>query len=501
LPDSYEIVAPRASSLIEALRAVGYTTQTALADLVDNSITAEAKNVWLEFGWAGQSSFISITDDGSGMSEAELSEAMRPGNRSPLETRSPEDLGRFGLGLKTASFSQARRLTVASKRGGESIAVRRWDLDYVGQTGEWRLLKAPEPGSEKRLEHLSRIPHGTVVLWERMDRIVGDAQISAAAQDRFLRTAQSVAEHLAMVFHQYVGGQRPKLRIYVNGREDRHRVRAWDPFLETHIATFSPSDAERIKFPEGDIRAKGFVLPHRDRLSEDEFRDAAGPAGWNSQQGFYVYRNQRLLVAGGWLDLGYTNEEHYKLARIKVEIPNSTDAEWAIDVKKSRARPPPSARPRLKELADVVRQKAREVFVHRGRRSSGNPTEPLRRAWREVVKEGKLAYKVDREHPLVRMVLSMCSKSQKAAVEAMLRLLEATVPIQKIWLDVAEKSEIHAAPFELDPPAHVREVIAQLYQALRIDGISADTARQRLLNIEPFNAYPEHIGALLDREE
>jgi hypothetical protein len=304
-----------------------------------------------------------------------------------------------------------------------------------------------------------------------------------------------------MVFHQYIGGPRPELRIYINGREERHRVRAWDPFLEDQIATFSPSDPERIRFPDGDVKAKGFVLPHKDKLSEDDYRRAAGPAGWNSQQGFYVYRNRRLLVAGGWLDLGYPNEEHYKLARIRVEIPNSTDADWAIDVKKSRARPPPAIRQRLRELADLVRQRAREVFVHRGRVSSGSSSEPLRRLWMDSSRDGKLAYRIDRQHPLVKLVVDQASNvAHRKAIDALLRLVEATIPVQKIWLDVAEKPEVHAAPFAFETQQQIREVVSQLYRALIADGVSPEMARERLMNMEPFNALPEVVAHVVDAE-
>lgn len=502
--DEYVIVPPRASALIEALRAVGYTLQTAIADLIDNSITAAATTVRLDFGWAGRDSVILLSDDGVGMTPDELTEAMRAGTRNPLEVRSPNDLGRFGLGLKTASFSQARRLTVASKTPASPVAVRRWDLDYVGRTGEWRLLTDAQPASRALFARLDAARQGTVVLWEQLDRLVGDtAADNQKAHDAFLRSTTSVAAHLAMVFHQYLSGTRPKLRIFINGDEDRHRVRAWDPFLESHLATFSPSDAERIRFAEGDVRAKGFVLPHKDRLNEEQYRDAGGPAGWNSQQGFYIYRNQRLLVPGGWLDLGYQNEEHYKLARIRVEIPNSTDAEWAIDVKKSRARPPAALRPRLRELADVVRQKAREVFAHRGRVASGNAAEPLRRIWVDSNTDGKkLAYRIDRLNPLVRLVFAQASgKPHEKSIEAMLRLLEATIPIQKIWLDVAERPDTHARPFELDPPVHVREVLEQLVRALKADGVSAATARRRLLSMEPFSFYPELVEELVPAQD
>lgn len=503
MPKNYELAEPRAASLIEALRAVGYTLQTALADLIDNSITASATQVRIDFTWSGRDSSIAITDDGLGMSEPQLVDAMRPGTRSPLEMRSPNDLGRFGLGLKTASFSQARSLTVASRTRGGRISVRRWDLDYVGDTGEWRLLKSPAPGSEQKIAHLDRMDQGTLVLWEKLDRMVGNAPTGdQQAHDRFLTAAADVENHLGMVFHRFIGGSRPALRIYMNGLGDKNRIRAWDPFLESHVATFSPSEAETIRFSGRNITVKGFVLPHKDKLSENEFVAAAGPAGWNAQQGFYVYRNQRLLVPGSWLDLGYTNEEHYKLARIRVDIPNSSDADWAIDVKKSRARPPAALRQRLKELAAIVRNRAREIYVHRGLKSKGGSSEPLSRIWLSETKQNRLTYKLDRSHPLIRFVLSKTqSKHQRQSLNALLCLIEATVPIQQIWLDTAEKPEVHARPFEHEPPAHVREIMIHLYRALRAGGTSEELARQRLLNMEPFNSYPELVGSITGEED
>ena len=133
---AFEVVQPNAAAMIESLRALGYSTKTAVADLIDNSIYAGAPNVWVNLFWDGVDSYVAICDDGGGMNAAVLRNAMRPGSRNPLEKRDARDLGRFGLGLKSASFSQCRRLTVASKDGSGSTEVRRWDLDYVNSTSE-----------------------------------------------------------------------------------------------------------------------------------------------------------------------------------------------------------------------------------------------------------------------------------------------------------------------------------------------------------------------------
>ena len=135
----HEITAPDAASMFESLRAFGYELPTALADLIDNSVFAGARNVWIDFEWNGAESTVSITDDGHGMAEKELVNAMRPGSRNPREVRDPKDLGRFGLGLKTASLSQGRRLTVRSKQVESTGFTRCWDLDHVAKTGDWYL--------------------------------------------------------------------------------------------------------------------------------------------------------------------------------------------------------------------------------------------------------------------------------------------------------------------------------------------------------------------------
>lgn len=159
--------------MVEALRGLGYNVQTALADIIDNSIAAGATEVRLKFDWANEASLISCLDNGRGMTESELDRAMRLGERNPLEERTSADLGRFGMGLKTASFSQCRRLTVATTTA-EGVHCLRWDLDFLAGSADdgWHLLEGPHPGSEAHMSMLSKYSSGTFVLWELLDRIV-----------------------------------------------------------------------------------------------------------------------------------------------------------------------------------------------------------------------------------------------------------------------------------------------------------------------------------------
>ena len=498
----YDDVAPDASAMIESMRAHGYTLSSAVADLVDNSIAAQARNVWLQCEWSGQDSWITVTDDGEGMTAGELRDAMRLGSRNPLEDREPRDLGRFGLGMKTASLSQCRRLTVASQRTGAEFAVRRWDLEHIARADVqgWQLLRATYPGSEGRLDALEHLRSGTVVLWEQLDRVVGNASSdNSRVHDHFLRLVGEVEAHLGMVFHRYLARGRTSLTLHVNGE----KIAAWDPFLEGHAAT-QPTPEECIRLTEGEVRVRGFVLPHKDKLGSEAHRAASGPAGWNAQQGFYVYRNERLIVPGSWLGLGprrpWTKEEHYKLARIRIDIPNSMDHLWQIDVKKSNAIPPNPIRERLRRIADAVRSDARAVFSHRGKYGARASHGEIRRPWKTRKTRSGFSYRIDREHPLVGAVLSEQRGAGKKKAEAMLRVIEETVPVHQIWLDTAEEPDNAARPFAGTTEHQVRKVIDEAYSAVRRNrGLTHDQTIGLLLSMEEFTEYKAIIATIEDR--
>ncbi len=504
----FDIVEPSASALFESIRAFGYTPETAIADLIDNSIFAGAKNVWLDFHWNGRDSYVTIRDDGCGMVESSLVSAMRPGSAHPMAERETKDLGRFGLGLKTASISQCRRLTVASKAATTLISVRRWDLDYIASIANnasdsgWRLLRDAAPGSESRFQSLAELKTGTIVLWEVLDRIVGDVDVNdSRAQDRFLINIKRIEEHIAMVFHRFLEGPRPRVNIYINGSKEEHRISPWDPFLRSHSATWS-TPLEPISLGDHKISVQGFVLPHKDKLAAEVLDIASGPKGWNAQQGFYVYRNERLLVAGNWLGLGsprsWAQEEHYKLARILVDIPNTTDGEWQIDVKKSTARPPAIVRSRLERLADSVRKRARKVFAHRGSYNARGSDVELEQIWKSFTIDGRRSYRIDRNHALLRDLKIHVNESEKD-LEILLRLIEETVPVQQIWLDAAELPDKHSRPFETAVEADVVEVMTHFYRALlRVEGLQPSDAVRKIAALELFREY-QHLLHLLNK--
>lgn len=494
----YEDVPPDPAAMIESMRAFGYSLPTAVADLVDNSITADAANVWVELHWAGAESSVRVLDDGHGMDAETLTNAMRLGSRSPRELRAPNDLGRFGLGLKTASFSQARSLTVASRPDGGAVEVRRWDLDHVTRTRAWSLLVNPPAKDVAGLAGLESLASGTLVVLDRLDRLVRDSSPDdAAAHQRLLEHVRRTEEHLAMVFHRFLSG-RGAVTLHVNGRP----VEPWDPFLVEHPAHPAtqqlPPDA--LEFEGGRVEVHPFVVPHQSKLGPELHRLAAGPRGWNAHQGFYVYRARRLLVAGDWLGLPFRQEEHHKLARIRIDLDNSMDSAWQIDVRKATARIPGPLRDRLRAIADTTRRRASEAYRFRGK-VVAREQRPGQTAFvwqRRRDRNGRIAYLLNRDHPLIREALDEGAEVRDA-VQRTLRLAEENLPVAAITIDASERPE--TAEAQLPFAGRDREVLEMLRRAhgtLVASGADPMSVLHTLATVEPFDSHPAVVAVLYE---
>ena len=495
LSDGFDVVNPDPGALIESLRSFGYSLEASIADIVDNSVTAGAHNVHIQFTWCGEQSTIAIIDDGRGMTEDELINAMRPGSRSPLEERDPMDLGRFGLGLKTASFSQSRKLSVGSKAAGHEPTIRIWDLDYVNRWEEWRLRKVAPWDNYSAFSALNTRESGTIVLWEQIDRLVQGAEKDDSRRENlFYEHIDTVKSHLGMVFHRFL--ENPNfLKIFINNQQ----LSPWDPFLRNHPTTQLLPE-EPLYHSGQKITVRPFVLPYRSKLSDRAYKTAGGPGGWNVRQGFYIYRNNRLIVSGDWLGLGFRKETHTKLARISVDIPNSMDEDWKIDVRKSVARPPAHLRDDLKRIARLTIERATAVYRHRGKVVERQTAEDFVFPWNTNVRDGTYFYTVNRSHPLVSAALENSGDNRKH-LEAMLRLVEETVPAPTIIVNNADNPDKLRRPFEGSPTEELRAVMEVIWSSLRQSGVSIADSRERIVRMEPFCDYPEHVAVFLESME
>lgn len=478
---------PEASSMIETFRAVGYSIETAIADIIDNSITANAQNIWVDYNWKGPETTLSITDDGHGMDEQELIQAMKPGSTSPLDERSEGDLGRFGLGLKTASFSQCRKFSVLSRKENTESCYWCWDLDYVNQVRKWSLIKYC-PEQEVYQQKLKELGKGTIVIWWDIDRLPADAQASnEKSKDSFLSTMENVKNHLGMVFHRYI--EEDGLNLYFRGR----KIEPWDPFM---IGYDGLQTRPETVLEDGKVSVKGFVLPHRSKLTADAYNMGKGPKdSWTAYQGFYVYRNRRLLVAGDWLGM-FKKEVHYDLCRIRIDLPNNMDEEWQLDIKKSVARPPARLKDTIVSIAKEVRQQAIEVYRHKGkvvkRKLAKEEYFPL---WEEKTRHGKRFYKLNRDHPFLEELLNS-NDVNSSQLEKVLQFIEETVPIPLITLQESENDKPHGQPFEGKDHETIIQLMRTLYKKLLNEGQNIEQAKSRISNIEPFNFYLEYLEQL-----
>ena len=378
------LVIPSARRLMRSLRDVGYDLPSAVADLVDNSIDAEATHVAIDLHGSWRGPYVRVADNGTGMTERQLDEAMRYGS---ARRYAGGDLGHFGLGLKTASLSQCRRLTVATRTTPPGrVRVRRWDLDHVADHDAWILEHPRVRDCRPELLEPLHDTAGTVVMWEHLDRILGRRRPDGDAAERRLQLVRGdVHEHLAMVFHRFLAGENRSQRVGIalNGE----RVAPWDPFARSEPLTQKlPRQTLRLEH-DGTIhrvRVRPHVLPNQHHFSSPEAHQAAaGPQRWNRQQGLYIYRQDRMIQSGGWSRFR-TLDEHSKLARIALDIPATADDAFPTNVAKMRVKIPDGLRPQLRVLIagvvgraqDVYRQRVRLVPTHRSPEESAPNGEP-----------------------------------------------------------------------------------------------------------------------------
>lgn len=476
---------PKAGAMINTFRAFGYNLQTAIADIIDNSISAKAENVWIQYEWAGEKSWVTITDDGSGMDREELILAMTPGSKDPKDDREEHDLGRFGLGLKTSSFSQCKALTVLAKKENQSVIKRHWDLDYVNETGKWNLLDYLSNG--KFLDPLEKLDHGTTVLWEKLDRLVGNANIhNEAARNVYLEEFEKVEEHLSLVFHRYL--ERKKLNIWMNG----NKLQAWDPFMKD---TEGGQLVAHEVLDNGQVQVKCYVLPHISKLNPEQ-RKKAKSEEWYRLQGFYIYRNSRLLLYGDWLGL-FAKNEHFKNSRILVDIPNKLDHDWKIDIKKATATPSLAVRKDLVRLGKMTRKAAGAVHRFRGNQIMLDDSiksfdfQPVWKARKN--RDDSRHYYINEGHPLIKQLLEKESISP-GELKSVIKLIGETTPVESIIQYHSEEPESHELrESHTEPDAGTIALAKMMYDSLRSSGVGRDLAIKQIFNIEPFNQYTQLI--------
>lgn len=422
---------PYAPTLIESTRAIGYSLEAAVADIIDNSIAANAKNVDIYF-FPIDGAYIAILDNGKGMAEEEIDIAMQYGSKNPTEERDKKDLGRFGLGLKTASLSQCRCLTVISKQG-DNLEGRQWDIDHVTEVGDWSLNILDEEDIQQipQFDELIKNESGTLVVWQKLDRLkAGEINFELSLG----RKIDRVRDHLSLIYHRYLAGESEitKLKLSINGE----KIKGVDPFLTEK--SVQAMDDEILVIQGNKILVRPYILPHISKLTSDEIKMLGGKDGLRKQQGFYVYRNKRLLVWGTWFRM-MRQGDLSKLARIRVDIPNTLDDLWTLDIKKSYALPPAEVRKNLEIIINQIAERSKRTWTFRGKKEVSDTETHV---WNRMKnKQGGFYYEVNREHPLVQQMIK-ANPDIEVSLNALLRQIEMGLPLNQLYVDLNNDEQI-----------------------------------------------------------
>ncbi len=463
---------PPAKTLITGIRAIGYSFSTAVADIIDNSISAKAHRIDVISEVGSGVAYVQFLDDGIGMNYDDLENAMLLGSDREGREDSELELGRFGLGLKAASLSQCRIFTVASKVNNEFNAIT-FDLNLIEAENKWnlRVLDNDEINTLPNIEKLSEYTSGTLVTWKDFDKIEGG---SKKFEDTLREMIAEAKKHVELVFHRFYSGH----EIYFNYR----RIEKRDPFLCGSAPRQQTGHTERLKVNGYYIEVTPYTLPFWNTITDEEKALLGYPKSIHDDQGFYLYRNKRLISWGSWFRMGLKSEQN-KLARVQVDIPSTVDSIWMLDVKKSSARIPDVIREELRASVkdSFVRSKKTVRFPGLKEQCAENPV------WIRTINmhEKTVLYSINRDNPLVMELFENLGHGEARLLEILLSQIEASLPRHTIWNDHTDDTlQIPDRTDTLDIEQQISELTDILAMA-KLDGKAG--LLDRLLSTESYS--------------
>lgn len=483
---------PEARLLLASLRSVGYNEETAIADIIDNCISAQAHEIEIQFDW--EKKRILISDDGFGMSERDLIENMRIGSSDPSKIRDEHDLGRFGMGMKTAAFSLGKKLTVVTK-SDSAVSNASWDLEQIPEIG-WNLIVQEESEISEFASQIGE--QGTIIIIENLDRVI-DIDDEKKAKNKFYRIASKTEKHLALTFHRFI--EEDGLVLKLNG----NLIKAWNPFVLENSATQElPEESVFSDNNSAEVIIQPYVLPHKTKFaSDDDYQAAGGPKGWNYHQGVYVYRNRRLIICGTWFDY-IKKEPAYNLARIKIDITSASDEDWKIDIKKSTASLPSYVRESLEREIDLCTEASARVYNSRGSYSKSNVNVPnLDYVWEQRKKNGRYSFHINRKHSLLNSIKKQLDDQGKLTLSAYLTLVENFAPFMHSGVaDSLQKGKADPEPDKtsLEYQVQIKE-LTDMIKLFLSQGFTKEETQSTLLDMPNYRHLREDIIRLVEEAQ
>lgn len=477
---------PKAKFLMGSMRHMGYSFADAIADVMDNSVSANANTIRLFFPVNADNIYVGILDDGHGMSKQELFRAMCYGSQANEKERNENDLGRFGLGMKSASLSQCRKMTVISKKEGE-LSAYRWDYDEItsqGQRGDWAVLELDETDIRQLFcyDEIAKLEHGTLVLWEEFDGLYKSS--GGRIYEALTRNRNYLLDHLPLIYHRFISED--GLKIFVNYEQ----LEALDPFLTSR----SDCSWGTIRQPLTDSNGKeNFVeitpykLPFVTEMTYAEQHLIGGADKMSKMQGYFIYRGRRLIRYGTWF--GTPRHEVSKYARVKVDIPNCMDDIWKVDVMKRNAEIPTELAKLLDKTIGSLIAKSTRQTKFRGRKVTSEDEKQVYVWDRIESRQNYFSYKINRNNCFIQSVLDQLDDSQKAVVELMLQQIESNIPIHQMHLDHDDNHIDRAVEDDKVNSLFEQAVMAIEWQVFK--GTPLTSAIQSVMSCEQFRNNPD----------
>ena len=469
--------APSPSVLMNSMRSIGYTFETALADIIDNSISASAKNVYITVPVNDDELYVSILDDGNGMSRDDLLNAMKYGTDREYQL---SDLGRFGIGMKSASLSQCRILTVVSKIDG-IVAGFQWDFDSVLEAKKWDCIELEQNDINlvPDIDKLNALNMGTLVVWQNFD--IAYKKSNGRVREYISDEIEDAEKHIRLVFHRFLSNKFKPLNIFINN----NYLIPIDPFLEDNPKTDSQKVSE-LSINGEIIKVQPFILPHQSDLTQEDIEKLGGISALRSGQGFYIYRNDRLIIYGTWFRLSASSvsPELLKYGRIKVDIPNTLDDVWDIDIKKQNATIP-------KQILNNLKKVVRDVCSHSRNKTSKRAKLTIEKddskIWnKSLSKNEKEIFYINKESLFVRCFLDEFDDKDKVKILNFIDVLSTSIPFDDIYNAICSKkneTDLDEAQFD----AIVAEGVAQFKSIKSVIQKNDDEVFSILTKYEPFN--------------
>lgn len=452
--------------MFDSIRDMGYSVENAIADLIDNSLAAKSTKIYIDIVFDKDKSYIRIEDNGKGMNRARLHEALTFGKKHKA-IRDSDDLGRFGMGLKTASLSQGKRLSVKTVfESKEETGV--WDTDFVNNVAkDWAIKTIPFDSTVELLKQKIKEKSGTVIVIEILDKLLNE---KAEDSQLFYKKIDAVGDHLSLIFHRFIKGDIVKVAdIYYQG----NKLNPIDPFAFNKITVKGGS-----KFFNDSVKVKAYILPHESKMSPTDLKKAALENGFTFNQGFYLYRVNRLIVCGGWLNMSddMKSVEPTKLCRIMVDIPNDLDNLWGIDVKKSKAIIPNSIFSEVEKIVRNAYESSRDRYLHRSQRKIDG-TSSFTWIWEARNSAKGKVYKINKEHPLIKQISEMEEKKDfldlKKLLYGLIDHIEINLPITEIISDGA-MNQANLSDIIEDNKERLKKVTANFRKKLMDKGRSEE---------------------------